>query len=70
MIQTFGVVLVASKFFDRFPSRYAKLTEGHLSDAVMVWMTLLEEGLEACLPLLFAVALVQYHRLKTDRRRD
>lgn len=60
-IVTFGGVLIASKFFDRFPSRYAKLTGIHLGPDAMVWITLFEEGLEACLPLLFALALYQYH---------
>ena len=63
-IVTFGGVLIASKFFDRFPSRYAKLTGEHLGSDVMVWITLFEEGLEACLPLLFALALYQYHNLR------
>lgn len=61
-IVTFGGVLIASKFFDRFPSRYAKLTGIHLGPEVMVWITLFEEGLEACLPLLFALGLYQYHQ--------
>ena len=68
-IVTFGGVLIASKFFDRFPSRYAKLTGEHLGEDTMLWITLFEEGLEACLPLLFALALIQYHLKRLSIRR-
>lgn len=57
----FAGALVIGKFADRFPAHYKKavgvpMTE--LSDFACKWI---EEGTEATLPLLFAIALIQFH---------
>ncbi len=58
---TFAGVGVVSKFIDRLPSNYAKSTGEKLSEPVAYFCSLVEEGGESFLPLLFALGLVQYH---------
>lgn len=60
-ICTFGGIGIVSKFADRFPSNYYKSTGVRLNETTEFLLKLVEEGGEACLPLLFAMALWQYH---------
>lgn len=60
-ICTFGGIGVVSKIADRFPSNYYKSTGTKLTESTEIWFKLIEEAGEACLPLLFALALWQYH---------
>ncbi len=60
-IATFALTGVVGKMIDRFPANYAKSTGEHLSEPVTYFCKLLEEGSESFLPLLFALALIQYH---------
>lgn len=68
-VVTFGGTLFLLKFADRFPSRYAKITGEHLSDYAIKWFTLFEEAPEACLPLMFALGIIQHHILLRRKRR-
>ena len=65
-ICTFGGIGILSKIADRFPGNYYKATGTHLTEATEIWFKLVEEGGEACLPLLFAIALWQYHRQQSS----
>ena len=50
-----------TQFADRFPAHYRKTTGKMLSESIRFTLKILEEGGESILPLLFAVAFVQYH---------
>lgn len=58
---TFGTVGLVSKFMDRFPSNYYKVTGERLDSLSNAWFKLFEEGGEATLPLLFTIGLIQFH---------
>ena len=62
-VVTFGGTLFLLKFADRWPSHYAKLTGEPYSPYVIKWFTLFEEAPEACLPLMFALGVIQHHYL-------
>lgn len=63
-ICTFGTIGIVSKFADRFPSNYHKSTGLILNSDTALIISLIEEGGEATLPLLFALTLIQYHYLR------
>ena len=62
-IATFGGLGVLTQFTDRFPAHYRKATGDELLEPARFVLKILEEGGESILPLLFAVAFVQYHLL-------
>ena len=63
-VVTFGSIMILSQFCDRFPSRYFKATGERLSYPILEVLKLLEEGGEACLPVLFALGFIQFAKLK------
>ena len=62
-IATFGGLGFITQIADRFPAHYRKATGDALQEPVRFALKILEEGGESILPLLFAVAFVQYHLL-------
>ncbi len=60
-LATIGGVGIVSKIIDRLPANYAKSTGEQLAEPVAYFCKLVEEGGESFLPLLFALALIQYH---------
>ena len=66
-IATFGVWGFITQVADRFNSNYAKITGERLSEPALFFVTIIEEGGESLLPLLFIIALLQFHlQLKKD----
>ncbi|MBP5344105.1 MAG: hypothetical protein J6Y85_03440 [Alphaproteobacteria bacterium] len=63
-IATFGALGVMTQLTDRFPALYRKSTGQMISESIKFPLKILEEGGESILPLLFAVAFVQYHLCK------
>lgn len=59
----FGGMLIISKIADRLPAHLKDNPDLRLTDYQEAWVTLFEESGEATLPLLFALALIQYHYL-------
>ena len=66
-IATFGGMGLISQICDRFPSNYFKATGLRLDSDTTIWLKLFEEGGEACLPIIFALAFIQYHQMKRCR---
>lgn len=66
-ICTLGVSGIICKIADRIPANIRKMTGIEMNPQIHAWIQLLEETSEACLPLLCALAFIQYHltRLKT-----
>ncbi len=60
-IATFGGWGMATQIADRFNSNYAKWTGERVSEPVLFFITIIEEGGESLLPLLFILALIQCH---------
>ena len=60
-IATFGIWGAITQVADRFNSNYAKYTGMRLSEPALFFVTVIEEGGESLLPLLFIVALWQFH---------
>lgn len=58
---TFGVLAVVTQIADRFPANYFKAHGVLLAEPVTFVLKIFEEGGESLLPLLFAIALLQYH---------
>lgn len=58
---TFIVFAIITQIIDRLPANYMKATGVALSDHVFFICKIFEEGGESLLPLLFAIALIQYH---------
>lgn len=56
-----GGIGVLCKIADRFPSNYWKSTGTQLDPETHAWIELFEESSEATLPLLFAMAVIQWH---------
>lgn len=50
-----------TQIFDRFPAEYFKATGVALDEPIRFAMKILEEGGESLLPLLIAIAFLQYH---------
>lgn len=60
-IATFGGVGILTQIADRFPSKYAKITGEHLGEPIRFALKIFEEGGESLLPLIFVIALLQFH---------
>ena len=60
-IATFGAWGAITQVADRFNSNYAKYTGERLSEPALFFVTIIEEGGESLLPLLFIIALIQFH---------
>lgn len=58
---TFVVFAILTQIVDRLPANYMKATGVALSDHTFFVCKIFEEGGESLLPLLFAIALLQYH---------
>lgn len=63
-IAAFMGVGIVAKIVDRFPANYHKMTGLLIDERTDIYLKLIEEGGEALLPLLFALAVVQHHFLK------
>lgn len=63
----FGGLGALSQFMDRFPSNYRKAVGETITEPWITWIHILEEGGESFLPLLFALAFVQYHVRQKQR---
>ena len=63
-IASFGALGLATQIADRFPAHYHKITGQGLQEPSRFALKILEEGGESILPLLFAVAFIQYHLSK------
>ena len=64
-IVTFGALGFTTQLADRLPSRYRKITGEHLSEPILFILKIFEECGESLLPLVFAIALIQFHLNKT-----
>ena len=60
-IATFGALGAISQIADRWNSNLAKYTGERLSEPALFFVTIIEEGGESLLPILFIIALVQFH---------
>lgn len=60
-IATFGVWGVTTQIADRLNSIYTKHMGQHLSEPTRFFISIVEEGGESLLPILFIIALVQFH---------
>ena len=67
-IVTLLVFLGITQIADRFPAEYAKATGVKLEEPVRFFLKILEEGGESLLPLVFAIALLQFHILLCPRK--
>ena len=67
-ICTLGAFGVIGKISDRLPSRYSAYFGHRLPEEVIYWFSIGEEGLEMCLPLLVAIAVLQYHFLCASKK--
>ncbi|MBR5130847.1 MAG: hypothetical protein IKV03_06465 [Alphaproteobacteria bacterium] len=63
-IAAMGGVGIVTKFADRFPGNYRKAVGESLDPLAQSWIVLFEESGEATLPLLFAIAVIQWHFVK------
>ena len=59
----FMVWMVITQIVDRFPAEYCKATGTMLAEPIRFAMKILEEGGESLLPLLIAIAFLQYRAL-------
>ena len=66
-IATFGGLGIVTQFTDRFPANYAKYMGTKLGEPVRFACKILEEGGEALLPILFLIALIQYHLIRCKK---
>jgi len=60
-ICTLGGIGIIGKIADRLPGNYRKAMEMPLDPSIHAYIKLFEESSESALPLLFALALIQYH---------
>ena len=60
-VATLGGTGIVCKIADRFPGNYKKIMETPLDPSIHAYIELFEETTESALPLLFALALIQYH---------
>lgn len=58
---TFTILAIVTQIVDRFPANYLKATGVMLDAPIAFVCKIFEEGGESLLPLLFALALLQYH---------
>lgn len=66
-VATMGGIGIVTKFADRFPGNYRKAVGESLEPLTQAWIVLFEEVGEATLPLLFAVAVIQWHMIKNKK---
>ena len=57
---TFFIWMVLTQIIDRFPAEFLKATGGNLDEPIRFAMKIFEEGGESLLPLLVAIAFLQY----------
>ncbi len=67
-VATFATLGFVTQFCDRFPSKYAKYHGKQLDEPIRFAFRILEEFGEAILPLLFAIALIQFHRIIPNKK--
>lgn len=67
-IATLFVFGAITQFADRFPGNYTKSAGERLSEPVLFFLKILEEGGESLLPMLFAIALLQFHVILSQKR--
>lgn len=60
-IATFGGLGMLTQLADRLNSNWAKYTGERLSEPALFFVKIIEEGGESLLPLVFIIALVQFH---------
>lgn len=60
---TFFIWMVITQIVDRFPAEFLKATGADLAEPIRFAMKILEEGGESLLPLLIAIAFLQYRYL-------
>ncbi len=58
---TFFIWMVFTQIMDRFPAEFHKATGASLEEPIRFVMKILEEGGESLLPLLIAIAFLQFH---------
>lgn len=69
-VAAFGVLGVITQIADRFPANYTKATGIILQEPVLFVLKIFEEGGESLLPLLFALAFLQYHFLLQKEKQN
>lgn len=62
-VAAFGILGIITQIADRFPANYMKAAGVSLAEPVLFVLKIFEEGGESLLPLLFAIAFLQYHFL-------
>lgn len=67
-VATMGGIGIITKFADRFPGNYRKAVGESLEPFTQAWIVLFEEVGEATLPLLFAVAVIQWHFIRQNKK--
>lgn len=60
-VAVFGILATVTQIADRFPANYMKATGTALAEPVIFILKIFEEGGESLLPLLFALAFIQFH---------
>lgn len=66
---TFGCTGILCKIADRLPSNIRKMTGIEMDPQIHAWIELLEETTESCLPLLFALGLIQFHLMNRTQHK-
>lgn len=67
-IASLGGVAIVSKTIDRFPGNFRKYTGESLEPLTQAWSVLLEETSEATIPLMFAIAVIQWHLMQRNKK--
>ena len=67
-VASLGGIAIVSKTIDRFPGNYRKYTGESLEPLIQAWSVLLEETSEATIPLMFAIAVIQWHLLQKNKK--
>lgn len=65
-VAAMGGIGIVTKFADRFPGNYRKAVGESLDPLVQSWIVLFEESGESTLPMLFAIAVIQWHLIKKE----
>lgn len=66
---TLFIWTIITQITDRFPAEYLKATGVALTEPITFTLKILEEGGESLLPLLIAIAFLQYHYSKTQQKK-
>lgn len=66
----FTILAIVTQIVDRFPANHLKATGVALSAPIAFICKIFEEGGESLLPLLFAVALLQYHYILKNQKNE